>query len=130
MTVAGWICYIIITLLILGIGYSISFSLFWDKKFIPILIAIILDIIILGMMLWWFNNTAAGKRALKTQESNFNDGIERTIIVYSVDGEPIKIYQGKFDIVYDNDRILFDDEKGKRHIIYYPTGTVLIDEDK
>ena len=29
---------------------------------------------------------------------------------------------------YDDDRILFDDENGLRHIIYYPTGTVIIDE--
>ena len=79
-------------------------------------------------MLWWFNNTASGKRAFKTQESNFNDGIERMVKVYDVNGELIVGYDGKFDITYDDDRILFDDENGKRHIIYDPTGTVVIDE--
>ena len=28
----------------------------------------------------------------------------------------------------DENRILFDDEDGKRHVIYYPTGTIIIDE--
>lgn len=30
---------------------------------------------------------------------------------------------------YKCDRILFDDEQGKRHVIYYPTGTVTVDEN-
>ena len=42
--------------------------------------------------------------------------------------KPIQKYDGEFDVTYDNDRILFDDEKGLRHIIYYPTGTVIVDE--
>ena len=37
-------------------------------------------------------------------------------------------YEGRFDIEYDDDRILFDDEDGLRHIIYYPTGNVIVDE--
>ena len=48
--------------------------------------------------------------------------------VYDMDGDIIKEYEGKFDIEYDDDRILFDDENNLRHIIYYPTGTVIIDE--
>lgn len=77
---------------------------------------------------WYFSTTAAGKRAWKTQESNFNGGIQREVKVYSVDGKLIQEYKGKFDVEYDDDRILFDDEKGHRHIIYYPTGIVTIDE--
>lgn len=78
----------------------------------------------------WFycTHTEGGKRALKTQQSNLNGGIERRVLVYDVSGNVIADYQGKFDIEYDNDRILFDDEEGLRHIIYYPTGTVIIDE--
>jgi len=40
----------------------------------------------------------------------------------------IKTYDGKFDIDHDDNRIIFDDEQGKRHVIYYPTGTVVVDE--
>ena len=78
----------------------------------------------------WFycTHTEGGKRALKTQQSNLNGGIERRVLVYDVSGNVIADYQGKFDVEYDDDRILFDDEEGLRHIIYYPTGTVIIDE--
>lgn len=77
---------------------------------------------------WYYSGTEAGKRAMKTQESNFGGGIERRITVYDVEGEVIATYEGKFDIEYDDDRILFDDEDGLRHIIYYPTGNVIVDE--
>ena len=79
-------------------------------------------------MHWYFNNTATGRRAYKSQESNFNNGIERVVRVYDVNGKLITEYDGKFDITYDNDRILFDDQNGKRHVIYYPTGTVTVHE--
>ena len=34
------------------------------------------------------------------------------------------------DVIYNwyKDSFDFDDENGKRHVIYYPTGTVVIDE--
>ena len=57
-----------------------------------------------------------------------NKGIDRTVKVYDVNGKLIQEYDGKFDIEYDDDRIVFDDENNKRHIIYYPTGTIIIDE--
>lgn len=31
--------------------------------------------------------------------------------------------------IYDSERIIFDDETGKRHIIYFITSTVIIDEN-
>ena len=36
--------------------------------------------------------------------------------------------KGKFNVDYNNSRIIFDDENGKRHIIYYSVATVVIDE--
>ena len=72
--------------------------------------------------------TETGKRALKSQKSDFSGGIERTVTVYNIDGEVIKTYSGKFDVDYNSERIIFDDENDKRHIIYYTTGTVVIDE--
>ncbi|MBO4864870.1 MAG: hypothetical protein J5517_10935 [Eubacterium sp.] len=77
---------------------------------------------------WYYNGTEAGKRAIKTQQSNFGGGIERRITVFDVEGDIIATYEGRFDIEYDDDRILFDDEEGLRHIIYYPTGNVIVDE--
>ena len=76
-----------------------------------------------------YANTETGKRALKDQQSNFGSGIERVVSVYDLEGELIKRYEGKFDIETDNENyILFDDEQGKRHIIYNTTGTVIVDE--
>ena len=102
-----------------------------DKKGISIGVTLAGLLIIIGSWaigLWYYNGTEAGKRALKTQESNFNGGIKRRVTVYDVEGDMIAEYEGKFDIEYDDDRILFDDEQGLRHIIYYPTGNVIIDE--
>ena len=129
MTVVGWIIFIIISCFIFGCATTIA--MFNDTKtgwIASIIVSIVITFILLFGMLWWFNNTEQGKRAFKTQESNFGDGIERVVRVYDVNGELIETYDGKFDITYDDDRVLFDDENGKRHIIYYPTGTVLIDE--
>ena len=79
-----------------------------------------------------YMNTETGKRALKDQQSNFGDGINRTVEVYDVSGNLIKQYDGKFDVETSNSNgtpyIVFDDENNKRHIIYYTTGTVIIDE--
>lgn len=77
-------------------------------------------------------NTESGKRAIKDMQSEFNHGIHRTVQVYDINGELIKEYEGKFDVETGSAEtapyIVFDDENGKRHIIYYTTGTILIDE--
>lgn len=79
-----------------------------------------------------YMNTEKGARALKDQQSNFNNGIERVVTVYDVNGEVIKQYEGKFDVETSNadgaTYLVFDDENDKRHIIYYTTGTITIDE--
>lgn len=130
MTVGAWIFFVFITFSLLFVGITIGFQS--DNKklgaIIGGLVGLIISMIILGILLWYYNSTAAGARAFKSQESNFNMGIERKVTVYDMEGDVIQEYEGKFDVEYDDDRILFDDENGKRHIIYYPTGTVIIDE--
>lgn len=121
----------LIILLISACVYSLVDYGYSIKNFIiPFIIGIICLIAIICFQLYYYKNTESGKRAIKTQESNFNGGIDREIKVYDINGEIIEIFKGKFDIEYDNDRILFDDEKGNRHIIYYPTGTIIINEIK
>lgn len=129
LTVAGWLGFIIVAILIIFVCAYVGYSV----KDTPGLcaglgIGLILSIFVLCGFNWYFNSTASGIRALKTQESNFNNGINRRVTVYDVNGNVIQEYEGKFDVEYDDDRILFDDENGLRHIIYYPTGTVIIDE--
>lgn len=126
MTVLGWIIFIIFAGCIIALTTVIGYGV--DRTAVGVLAGILLSAALLAGMLFYFNGTASGKRAFKSQESNFNNGIQRTVEVYDATGGLIKTYNGKFDVKYDSDRILFDDENGKRHVIYYPTGTVIIDE--
>lgn len=133
MTIGGWFLFGIIAICILIIALFISLYWFDEKRgpvpwIVSIGIAVVLCIGLFVGMNAYYNNTESGKRALKSQESNFNSGIERTVTIYDVNGKVIKQYEGKFDVEYDDDRILFDDENGKRHVVYYTTGTVAIDE--
>lgn len=129
MTVGGWIGFAIIAFFLLSMGVAVGW-LFDDVKatVASVVASAVLVVFVLIGMLFYYNNTASGKRAYKTQESNFNYGIERTVEVYDATGNLLKTYNGKFDIDYDDNRIIFDDENGKRHVIYYPTGTVIVDE--
>lgn len=126
MPIIGWVIYILISIVIVIICAFIAI----DSNMVSVLsvVAFCLCFILFLAMHWYFNNTATGRRAYKSQESNFNNGIDRVVRVYDVNGQLITEYEGKFDITYDNDRILFDDQNGKRHVIYYPTGTVTVDE--
>ena len=133
MTIGGWFLFGIIAICILIIALFIALYWFDEKRgpvpwIVSIGIAVVLCIGLFVGMNAYYNNTESGKRALKSQESNFNSGIERTVTIYDVNGKVIKQYEGKFDVEYDDDRILFDDENGKRHVLYYTTGTVAIDE--
>ena len=129
MTVGGWILYGILVITTGIITGCVTVEA--DNKSTKIISFVISAIVIISLtigMRWYYSNTESGKRAMKTQESNFNAGIERRVEVYDMEGDLIKEYEGKFDVTYDDDRILFDDENGKRHVIYYSTGTVVIDE--
>lgn len=129
MTIGGWIVFIFVVIVVMIISCGFGYNMYdIIGAVIGILISIILGIAVFAGFNWYYNNTASGARAMKSQESNFNMGIKRKVTVYDIEGDIIKEYEGKFDVDYDNDRIIFDDEKGLRHIIYYPTGTVIIDE--
>ena len=116
----------VLTIVIIVGGIAIGLDS--DYKAIPIIVAIVICLALWGVAIWYYQNTESGKRALKTQKSNLSGGITREVKVYDVEGDLIAQYKGKFDIEYDDDRILFDDENGNRHVIYYPTGNVIVDE--
>lgn len=78
---------------------------------------------------WYFNNTASGARALKEQQSNLNNGLNREITIIAADGREVFHYKGRCDIETDHEDnyILFEGEDGLRRMIYYGvTDTVLI----
>ena len=125
MTVGGWIFCLIIIICLLATGAYVQYS---TKKWIGLIVSVVLSIGCFGTFYWYYHGTESGKRAMKSQESNFNGGIKRSVRVFDVNGDLIQEYAGEFDVDYDSNRIVFDDENGLRHIIYYPTGTVIIDE--
>lgn len=69
-------------------------------------------------------------RSCKDFNSDYNGGLHRTVKVYDIDGDLVAEYTGKFDIETDHSTyILWDDEMGKRHIIYFSTFNIIIDEN-
>ena len=139
MTIGSWVAVIIIG----ATGLSIAGFLLWgaiatDKKYekglkiglsIATAAAVLVTALICGFYIWYRFNSESGRRALKDQQSNLSGGIERTVSVYDVNGQLIKEYSGKFDIETDRESyILFDDEDGNRHMIYYTTVTIIVDE--
>ena len=66
-----------------------------------------------------FNTTgcASWRRKAADLKSDINNGIQRTITVYTADGKQIAEYKGKIDISENNNYIKFD-FKGKRYIYY------------
>lgn len=132
MTIAS-----IVGIIIIGIcGLALTGLLFWGATqeqtggyAIGAAVTFVLTLCLCFGIAWYQTNTEAGKRALKDEQSNLHGGITRTVEVYDVNGQMIKTYEGRFDIETDKDNyILFDDEDGNRHIIYFTTGTIIIDE--
>lgn len=119
MTVAAWFGFSVIAIIILII--AITFFIEFDDLISRIITIIISAILIVGMffgMKWYFANTASGQRALVSQKSNLSNGIERTITIYTANGNVIAKYSGKIDIAdNDGDYLLFD-YNGKRYIYY------------
>lgn len=128
MTLSGWGIFLLLAAFLWCVlAFFIGNTDERPRVFLTV-IGVILTIAILIGMLWWYGNTASGARAMKSQRSNFNRGMHRKIEVYDAVGNLIHEYEGRFDLDYDNDRIIFDDENGKRHIVFYPTGTVIVEE--
>ena len=126
MTVGGIIFCVICTIFVIFLGVMIGSN---TNPLVGFLVCAILVAGIWGGSHWYYNNTASGARAIKDQQSEFNNGIERHIVVKDYSGGIIAEYEGKMDIETDNETyVLFDDEEGKRHIIYNTTGFILIDE--
>lgn len=129
MTLGGWIFFGIMAFCIAAIAIGIAvYNENWASTIAAAITSVLLILALLIGMRAYYHRTESGKRALKTWHSETHEGIDRQVRVYDVEGELIAEYEGKFDIDYDDDRIIFDDQDGKRHVIYYPTGTVIVDE--
>lgn len=119
MTIAGWFLFISLSLIALLVGLFVAFVIEnIAGKIVSIIVALL---VILGLffgMRWYFQNTASGQRALTDQKSNLDNGLERTVTIYTADGEIIAQYTGKIDIEgNDGGDVLFDYE-GNRYTYY------------
>ena len=91
-----------------------------------IIIISILSIITMSIL----GGCSSVDRSLKNIQSDFGDGLLREVIVYDSVGNEIFRQKGKFDIDYDDERILYDDENNLRHVIYFKNGIVIVNELK
>lgn len=128
MTIGMWI--IVIVTLLTG-GAITAFLIWWavDEKSIgaAVLSAISAILTLVGCIgiVWFCSTSESGKRALKEQQSDLNGGLQRTVTLYSYDGEEIKSWTGKFDVSSSETETYFDID-GKRVIIH---GGIVVNEE-
>ena len=120
MTILGWIICIIVCIGALIVGACIIWGCELEKLGITIT-SILTALLIIGTFVlgfWICNNTEAGKRAMIDQKSNLSGGLERTVTVYTADGEVLATYEGKIDIDANDGGYIKFDYNGNRYIYY------------
>lgn len=116
------------------VGLFVSFMCFTDEPKVGIIVLLIVLLVWGGAFFalkWYYGSTASGARALKDQQSNLNQGLNREITITAEDGREIYHYKGKCDIETQDRYILFEGEDGLRRTIYWGiTDTIIIEELK
>ena len=129
MTVEFWVIFG----MAIAIGVMIAIMCLLSESPIgAIITCLVTTIIAVGIVWgghWYCGSTANGIRAMKDQQSNFSNGLNREIVITAEDGREIFHYKGKCDIEHNDGYILFETEDGKRMMIYYGvTDTIIISE--
>ncbi len=116
------------------VGLFVSFMCFTDEPKVGIIVLLIVLLVWGGAFFalkWYYGSTASGMRAMKDQQSNLNQGLNREITITAEDGREIYHYKGKCDIETQDRYILFEGEDGLRRTIYWGiTDTIIIEELK
>ena len=120
MTSGGWIIFGFGVVLIglVGLGAVAEFNFSKNSIIVTTFVCILVILALLFVMLWYYNNTADGQRAMIDQKSNLDNGLERTITIYTADGNIIATYTGKIDIETNDGGYIKFDFEGKRYIYY------------
>lgn len=84
------------------------------KRTVGTIIFLVIIVAVIAVAL----NTASFKRFLKSLRSDLGGGLNRTVTVYDYNGQPIKQYDGKFDIQENDTKVFFDMDDGRRISIY------------
>lgn len=120
MTIGSWIVFFAVVISAVGLGifsYILSDSTF--GKAASIIVAVVIVFGTYFGFRWYYTNTASGQRALISEKSNLNNGLHRTLVVYTANGEVLATYEGVFDIQETDggSKVLFDYD-GKRYVYY------------
>lgn len=106
----------IVLLVILGIvGAFVSGMFLTDDPETGVIVLLVCIMIWVGVFFgfrWYYGSTASGARAIKDQQSNFNQGLNREITITAEDGREIYHYTGKCDIETQDRYILFEGDDG------------------
>lgn len=119
MTISGWIAFGIFGAVILVCGFALSTLA--DNKVIfalGLVVTLALTVALFFGIRWYFQNTASGQRALIDQQSELTGGLERTVTVYTADGNVLAQYEGCIDIEGNNGGYVLFDFEGKRYMYY------------
>ena len=73
---------------------------------------------IAGLTIGMCGCTGSFERAVVDAKSNLSGGLNRTVTVYTADGDVIATYQGKIDIDTNDGGYVKFDYDGKRYIYY------------
>lgn len=82
------------------------------------------------LLLLTLSGCASGNRFFKSVKSEFSNGLEREVTVYSRDGDIIFQDSGKFDVAVSDTRIKYINEKGKVIIFYMGNSASALVEEK
>lgn len=116
MTIWGWFIFIVFSIIIMCASLSIGDNA--DHAIIGAIIGLLLVAILFGGMWWYFNHTASGARALVDQKSELGNGLERTINIYTANGDIIASYTGKIDLEDNEGGYVLFDYEGRRYTYY------------
>lgn len=119
MTIDGWIFFGFMALLFIAAGVvCILLCESIAGKVSGMCTAVVITVLLLVGMLWYYGNTASGQRALVDQKSELNNGLERTITIYTADGKVLAEYTGEIDIEGNDGGYVLFDFNGKRYTYY------------
>ena len=118
MTILGFILLGLIVAMAFAIAFIISLDFSKSGKAISFIIAGFISFVALIGMLWYFNCTADGQRQIVDQRSNFSNGLDRVVTVYTADGDVIAQYEGQIDIEANDGGYIKFDFEGKRYMYY------------
>lgn len=126
MTFGGWLLFGFLAFCVIGIASLVAIEV--DTKIgtvVTLVVTFVLVLAMLGGFMFYYHGTESGQRAFKTQQSNFEGGLNRTVTVYSYSGDEIRSWTGKFDVT-ENDQETYFDIDGRRVIIQ---GGIIINEE-